>query len=658
MKHPFTLALIISLCSLAVAQPCGNSGSSICSTTLQPILSPEGFHPSDGNQIPCLTRGTAYAQVIQLVFPTSVQPQGLSGTYGVNSWKIDSINNLPCGVCWASNVSNSVFFPQGDVACIKFSGTTNDVPGLYKLRIKFKIGLSNGLTVSNQDGDYFGWTVYLRVAEPGSFCPLVDTSSVSRISSSTGSINVPVVSPAGPLTLCQGGNAVLTADAGYAAYLWSTGATTQSITVTQSGNYSVKVYGNCADQTSNTVTVTVKSGNVLSIIPFGSTTFCTGGSVILAATPGFANYTWSNSVNDTAISVSQSGSYTVSGLDTANGCTTTSAATIVKVLPPNFNVAVSATPTATCAGDTVLLDAGAGYSTYSWSTGANTQTVRVTNPGNYTVSVIYPVGTCAGAGLYTLNSLPVPEGDVIIDEAFNDSVKCEGKTISLLYDGNDIATVSYQWYRNSFIISGANAPGYDATQAGNYYCRLSKSGGCTIQSSSFNLNFLPAPGVAFTPNFSDPLCTNAGVITLSGGQPSGGNYSIDIAGINITTIDPSHFTGTHDIIYSYTGSNGCVSYDTAVLHITNCTGLDGAFNATRLRILPNPFTKQIILYHPKLASFNIALTDYTGKVCASGACQESSFTIATNNLAAGNYFLNMTEKATGKLVYTTKLIKQ
>jgi len=42
----------------------------------------------------------------------------------------------------------------------------------------------------------------------------------------------------GPLTFCQGGAVTLTADGG-AAYLWSNGATSQSVTVTETGAYSV-----------------------------------------------------------------------------------------------------------------------------------------------------------------------------------------------------------------------------------------------------------------------------------------------------------------------------------------------------------------------------------------------------------------------------------
>jgi hypothetical protein len=51
---------------------------------------------------------------------------------------------------------------------------------------------------------------------------------------------VPTISAGGPTTFCQGGSVVLTASSGI-AYLWNGGATTSSVSVNQSGSYSVNV---------------------------------------------------------------------------------------------------------------------------------------------------------------------------------------------------------------------------------------------------------------------------------------------------------------------------------------------------------------------------------------------------------------------------------
>ena len=59
-----------------------------------------------------------------------------------------------------------------------------------------------------------------------------------------------IITPDGPLTFCQGDSVVLTAPES-PTYLWSTGATTQSITVFTSGRYSVDVIAPCNNLASN-----------------------------------------------------------------------------------------------------------------------------------------------------------------------------------------------------------------------------------------------------------------------------------------------------------------------------------------------------------------------------------------------------------------------
>ena len=52
---------------------------------------------------------------------------------------------------------------------------------------------------------------------------------------------IPAITATGSLTYCGGGSVLLETSAGASSYLWSNGATTQSTTVTTSGNYTVKI---------------------------------------------------------------------------------------------------------------------------------------------------------------------------------------------------------------------------------------------------------------------------------------------------------------------------------------------------------------------------------------------------------------------------------
>src|SRR5205823_4725990 len=83
----------------------------------------------------------------------------------------------------------------------------------------------------------------------------------------------------------------LTASPAGGSYLWSNGATTQSITVFGSGTFSVTVTVNGCSATSAGKSVTVNSAPLVSIT--GPSTFCAGTPITLDAGPGFSSYLWS-----------------------------------------------------------------------------------------------------------------------------------------------------------------------------------------------------------------------------------------------------------------------------------------------------------------------------------------------------------------------------
>jgi hypothetical protein len=73
-----------------------------------------------------------------------------------------------------------------------------------------------------------------------------------------------------------------------------------------------------------------------------------------------------------------------------------------------------------------------------------------------------------------------------------------------------------------------------------------------------------------------PICVNASPLTLTGGLPDGGTYSLN--GIDITTFDPaSAGVGTHTITYTFTDGNSCTnsaSNDIVVNALTDVTLAD------------------------------------------------------------------------------------
>ena len=148
----------------------------------------------------------------------------------------------------------------------------------------------------------------------------------------------------GVLEFCAGESVVLSV-AEAASYLWSNGSTEQSITVTESGVYTVVVtseFGCVA--TSEAVEVIVHELPVAEITVEGELTFCAGGSVTLIASEG-ATYLWSNGATSRQITVSAAGEYSVTVIS-AFGCEKTSDVVVV---------AVWALPVVTCPNDTTVM---------------------------------------------------------------------------------------------------------------------------------------------------------------------------------------------------------------------------------------------------------------------------------------------------------------
>ena len=149
-----------------------------------------------------------------------------------------------------------------------------------------------------------------------------------------------IITAGSATTFCAGGNVTLQASAG-TSWLWSNGATTQSITVNSSGNYSVNLTNtNSCSATSLTKSVTVNPLPTAIIIAASSTTICSGGSVALTASSG-AFWLWSNGATTQSITVNSEGSYSVK-VTNANGCSAISAATLVSVnSKPVVSISVS-----------------------------------------------------------------------------------------------------------------------------------------------------------------------------------------------------------------------------------------------------------------------------------------------------------------------------
>lgn len=112
--------------------------------------------------------------------------------------------------------------------------------------------------------------------------------------------------------ICNGAHAVLqnTTASVFENYLWSTGETTASISVSDTGFYSLMATGNCGQDTLYD-TVEVKSININLPSQLRDTTICENGFVTLDATTFNATYVWQDGSVAPTFEAAQGGNYYV-----------------------------------------------------------------------------------------------------------------------------------------------------------------------------------------------------------------------------------------------------------------------------------------------------------------------------------------------------------
>ncbi|MBI2269131.1 MAG: hypothetical protein HYU69_02105 [Bacteroidetes bacterium] len=262
----------------------------------------------------------------------------------------------------------------------------------------------------------------------------------------------------------------------------------------------------------------------------GDSVLCLGNSTMLEAPQGNYIYSWSNGAKTPSISVKDSGSYFVIVSD-SSGCSAKSTPVKIKVQIPAQIIASG--PLTFCAGGSVNLTASQGFS-YTWSTGAQTNSIKVTSPGSYVVTVASACGILsAGPVSVIVNPLPgasiSPSGNVYT--CYNN--------LPLLAAGGG---VSYVWS------TGETTSSITANDDISYYVIAKDNNGCTKQSSFTNIYFdYPA---FFTITNGDTVNCNGESIYLSP-NPGATSYSWN-TGSNIPVLSVTQ-SGT----YQVTISNQC-----------------------------------------------------------------------------------------------------
>ncbi len=493
----------------------------------------EGNSFQSVGEIPVLTTAGQYTQVgdtlyicpgdsLQLSVNACRAPLWSTGDTTNSIWVSQpgiyytSIANPP--LCFAFSALIYVQYTN-PAALISTSGPTDFCPGdSVILTATAGVGYQWSTGATTQSITVFNpGTYFCTVSFGGNCSDITDTITVNHLSGLTLSIN-----PSGPTAFCQGSNVTLTASA--AGVLWSTGATSQSITVSTSGVYTVTptAAGFCPSSTS--ISVTVHPNPTVSIS--GISSICQNASTTLSTTAPFSQYLWSGGQTTASISTGTAGTYTVTVSD-ANGCTATN----------NYNVTVWPNPAPSISGDpdfcqgaSTVLSAGA-FASYQWSNGSSGSSTTVSAAGTYTVTVTDGNG-CTGntSQTITIFSLPTPAITGI-------TAICQGANANL---NTTPAGMSYLWS------TGATSISIQPATAGTYTVTVTDLNGCTgsiSQVVSVNSNPVPVisgnlsacQGSSSTLNAGNGYASylwSTGLVTSSISVNTSGVYAVTVTDVN------------------------------------------------------------------------------------------------------------------------------
>lgn len=307
------------------------------------------------------------------------------------------------------------------------------------------------------------------------------------------------------------------------------------------------------------------------------------GAAVLSASGG-VGYLWNTNETTPAISVSNSGTYSVIITD-ETGCADTLSTTmqVAPTLMATGNVGI------VCSGTPINLTSnpsgGSGvYVSFSW-TGPNNFTSNIQNPVAFPASVAasgtYFVTVTDNAGCFGTSSvnIMVSNNPAPLITALNNGPLCVGQDLALSSNpsGGSGTYTSYKWSGpNNFSANLRNPLPFASllAYAGTFSVTVTDNQGC-IASGSTTVVVNPNPSIIATGN--GPLC--AGSTVILGSSASGGSgvfSSFSWSGPNMYTNNvenPPAFPGTTDASGTYavmvTDNKGCSASAMTTITITS-----------------------------------------------------------------------------------------
>lgn len=271
-------------------------------------------------------------------------------------------------------------------------------------------------------------TIRIGVVDPGNFNPLPDS-----------------------LEACAGSKLTLRAGKGLTDYRWSTGASLDSIVVDLEGKYSIQIGPSQACSVRDSTYIRFIKADILQ----NDTSVCKGEPIRLSIDPQFGSnisyansyqVRWSTGASGNTIQLNPQSTETYKVTVTSGMASCIDSVKVSLVDPTLFNPLNDAVNI--CKGSSATLNAGPGFTSYSWSNGAKTQTITVKLPGKYKVTASIangcPVSDSTVLGYLPPDSCKVPFTDITRTSAL-DNFKHVMQVLDVDNDFDDDLLVHNSW---------------------------------------------------------------------------------------------------------------------------------------------------------------------------------------------------------------------
>ncbi len=203
----------------------------------------------------------------------------------------------------------------------------------------------------------------------------------------------------------------------------------------------------------------------------GETEFCRGDSVIIRAMGDYENYFWSTGETSKEIIVKKEGVYSLI-VEDESGCNAKSRGVAVEVLSvPDLKISTSGEGWL-CEGEELTLSVNFGFTKYEWSNGGDSRSIKITEPGKYTVTA-FTADNCKAYDEITVEQKEKPEKPPLWQ-----------KQGSLL---ETVKAAGYRWYYDGKRIFGADERTYEIDKLGNYTVEIFNEWGCSEMSNPYNV---------------------------------------------------------------------------------------------------------------------------------------------------------------------------